>query len=426
MRFARCENEKRNSSPFIPLPSPCPLSPFLPPLHVFLCKPGFEQALLDEIQQEWTSVKAHSPSDGWCVAEFPHNAQFAEATSTGLQKQNDWTPVLAWAKQTFPNAASLTAPSINAWAELIGQRIIAELKGFEGPWRLHLFAHPVSQPEAIEKQPNRKAFSSESKQNFASSTSRKNCDITLASPRRAELIFQAVLAFLKHKQKRLVKSLMVQSLSKPLPDERVIQVGLASLEQGWWSNANEADAIYWRHSMSRYPAGNVVIVNNKDAPARAFAKLAEAERHLGRSIQKNESCVDLGASPGSWTWHAAKSGALITAIDRSPLRADLMRNKNITFQKGDAFKFQPPRPVDWLLCDVAAFPDRILVLLDEWLTKKLCRNFIVTIKFRGSEDYKLLREAKQLLLRHDCEFLLRNMNANKNEVTAMGRIPESK
>lgn len=395
-------------------------------MHVFICKPGFEQALIDEIQQEWTSVKARSPSDGWVVAEFPHNAQFGEATSTGLQNANDWTPVLAWAKQTFPNASPLNAPSINAWADLIGQRIIAELKGFEGPWRLHLFAHPVIESQPVEQQPNRKAFAKESKQLASLSAGRsKKSETKLASPRRAELIFQAVLAFLKHKQKRLVKSLMVQNLSKPLPDERLIQVGLASLDTGYWSNVNQADANYWRHSMSRYPAGNVVIANNRDAPARAFAKLAEAERHLGRSIQKNESCVDLGASPGSWTWHAAKSGALIISIDRSPLRADLMRNKNITFKKGDAFKFQPTQPVDWLVCDVAAFPDRILALLDDWLTKKLCRNFIVTIKFRGSEDYKLLRDAKLLLQRHDCEFLLRNMNANKNEVTAMGRTRTS-
>src|SRR4051812_22109697 len=108
-----CERSDCNHFAFLLPLSPFPFPPS-PPLHVFLCKPGFEQPLLDEIQQEWTSVKSFTPAVGWVVAEFPHHPQSTDTTSTGLQKQNDWTPVLAWARQTFPNAAPLTAPSINA------------------------------------------------------------------------------------------------------------------------------------------------------------------------------------------------------------------------------------------------------------------------------------------------------------------------
>ena len=42
-----------------------------------------------------------------------------------------------------------------------------------------------------------------------------------------------------------------------------------------------------------------------------------------------------------------------------------MRSPQVQFRPGDAFRFQPPRPVDWLLCDVIAAPERTAALLLE-------------------------------------------------------------
>ncbi len=100
-----------------------------------------------------------------------------------------------------------------------------------------------------------------------------------------------------------------------------------------------------------------------------------------------------------------------------------MRHPDVTFVKGDAFAYEPPQPVDWLLCDVAAFPQRTLELLAQWLGQHWCRNFVVTTKFRGSEGYELLPAYKQLLRDSGYEFQLRRLNANKNEMTSMGFLP---
>ena len=81
--------------------------------------------------------------------------------------------------------------------------------------------------------------------------------------------------------------------------------------------------------------------------------------------------------------------ARVVAIDRSPLRPDLMANPALTFLRGDAFKYQPPETVDWLLCDVIAFPQRIIDLLQTWIAGRWCRRFCVTIKFRGNAEYPL-------------------------------------
>ena len=128
----------------------------------------------------------------------------------------------------------------------------------------------------------------------------------------------------------------------------------------------------------------------------------------------------LGSSPGSWTYVALNRGARVIAVDRSPLRADLMRHPNLMFVRGDAFRFAPPAPVDWLLCDVIAYPDRVLALLERWLTERWCRKFCATIKFRGHGDYAMLERFKTMLEESGAEFQLRRLNSNKNEVTAMG------
>src|SRR5690606_36531751 len=132
--------------------------------------------------------------------------------------------------------------------------------------------------------------------------------------------------------------------------------------------------------------------------------------------------VDLGASPGGWTWHAVRRGAHVTAVDRSPLRDDLMRHAKVTFVRGDAFASEPQAPVDWLLCDVIAFPDRTLALLRRWLENGWCRRLCVTVKFRRDEHYAMLDGFKQLLAERSDQFMLRRLRYNKNEVTAMAMI----
>ena len=152
-----------------------------------------------------------------------------------------------------------------------------------------------------------------------------------------------------------------------------------------------------RRIVSPFVKGEIPVASDKAAPSRAFAKLVEATQRLGRDIAPGETCVDLGASPGSWTYVAAQHGARVTAVDRSALRADLMRHPRVTFQRGDAFTFAPAAPVDWLLCDVIATPARSIELLLRWLRHRHARRFVVTIKFKGHGDYPQLDQLKESL-----------------------------
>ncbi len=342
-------------------------------LLVALCEPGWEEPLATELRAEFSTSTFKFTAPG--IVILTEWQEFAP----------DSRPALVWSRQTRPAAELLTAPSINQWVETLGQRILAALSGDEGPWTLLLGA---AVPEA-----------------------------NAVSPRRIGLIEEGLRDWLKRKQKRLLKTW------SPVGSHAagsLLQVAWTAADSAYWSHCAPEMVKQAAPALSLFPAGLPPIASDLNAPARAFAKLAEAQQRLGRAIQPGETCVDLGASPGGWTWVAVQQGASVTAIDRSPLRADLMRHANIEFVQGDAFAYEPPQPVDWLLSDVAAFPQRTLELLEQWLGRRWCRNFVVTTKFRGSEGYELLPAYKQLLRASGYEFQLRRLNANKNEMTSMG------
>jgi 23S rRNA (cytidine2498-2'-O)-methyltransferase len=97
-----------------------------------------------------------------------------------------------------------------------------------------------------------------------------------------------------------------------------------------------------------------------------------------------------------------------------------MAHSRLEFHRGDAFRFELDRRVDWLLCDVIAAPERSIELLLRWLRKRLAARFVVTIKFKGTGDYAMLEPLKHALPSLCQEVYLMRLSANKNEVCAFG------
>ncbi len=93
-----------------------------------------------------------------------------------------------------------------------------------------------------------------------------------------------------------------------------------------------------------------------------------------------------------------------------------MRNRQVTFLPGDAFKFEPPEPVDWLLCDVVAPAERTAELLLTWLAHGWCRHFVVTLKLKDSPVHDALLTLKRDLPAFRREFFLKRLCASKREV----------
>jgi 23S rRNA (cytidine2498-2'-O)-methyltransferase len=121
-------------------------------------------------------------------------------------------------------------------------------------------------------------------------------------------------------------------------------------------------------------------------PSRAYLKLWEALVRFGRWPGAGEQCLDLGASPGGWTWVLASLGADVTAVDKAPLAANVAAMPGVTERLDSAFGMEP-EPVDWLFSDIIAYPDRLLALVRRWIDAGAARYIVCTIKFQGPTDH---------------------------------------
>lgn len=339
-------------------------------MHVFLPSADCAPFLADELRRSGLNSVSVSETTGLVTAD-------------GLPV----LPYLAFTQQTLPEATEVKDASINGWADQVITRIAGVLPDTQ-PWRLHLF--PVY---------------GEGK----------------AGLHRCDLIRTALNERLKKRRRALLRSLEESDLAFS-PQTSLVQVVLTAPNAGWISFSAAPQPHDLRALVSPFLGGYIPHAEDKAAPSRAFAKVIEAELRLGQQIERGQTCVDLGASPGSWSYVGIQRGARVIAIDRSPLRDDLMRNPRLSFQQADAFKFKPDQPVDWLICDIIAAPQRSIDLLLEWLRERQMRRFIVTIKFKGTEEYHLLDQLKEQAPPLCSDFRLTRLCANKNEVTAFGAV----
>jgi 23S rRNA (cytidine2498-2'-O)-methyltransferase len=163
--------------------------------------------------------------------------------------------------------------------------------------------------------------------------------------------------------------------------------------------------------------GEVRFVEDRDGPPnRAYRKLWEAFTVLGEHPRAGQRVVDLGASPGGWTWVSAELGADVIAVDKAPLDPVIAARPEVTERVESAFGIDPASlgPVDWMTCDVICYPSRLLSLLERWLDAGTCERFVCTVKFQGETD----RETARALSALDGARLV-HLHHNKHELTWM-------
>jgi 23S rRNA (cytidine2498-2'-O)-methyltransferase len=158
--------------------------------------------------------------------------------------------------------------------------------------------------------------------------------------------------------------------------------------------------------------GKISFVENKTAPpSRAYLKLWEALTVLGDWPRQSDTVLDLGSSPGSWTWALAELGAAVTSVDRSPLAETLHKYPNILFKSGDAFSIAP-KAMDWVFSDVICFPEKLYEYLQSWLQSGHCKKFVCSVKFAGGPSHELIDRFRKLP-----NSRILHLYHNKNEVT---------
>ena len=144
-----------------------------------------------------------------------------------------------------------------------------------------------------------------------------------------------------------------------------------------------------RDAISLHPGGRARMRVSNDAPSRAAMKLEEAIDWLGVGPGRGETCVDLGAAPGGWTYVVMERGAKVIAIDPGSMSPELMSRKGLQHIRGSAFDYEPDEPVDWLLCDMVWRPLEVASLLARWGRRRHSRLMIANIKLpmRGKVEF---------------------------------------
>lgn len=153
-----------------------------------------------------------------------------------------------------------------------------------------------------------------------------------------------------------------------------------------------------------WPMGIPRLKFPREAPSRSTLKLEEAWHQF---IPRNQwdarlapgmTAVDLGASPGGWTWQLVQREIKVTAVDNGPMSENLMYSGFVEHQRADGFTFKPRRPVNWMVCDIVEKPARTAALIETWLGEGWCQEAVVNLKLPMKQRYA---EVTRLLARID-------------------------
>jgi len=175
----------------------------------------------------------------------------------------------------------------------------------------------------------------------------------------------------------------------------------------------------------------------REAPSRSATKLDEAI-HWFLDEGKTPSglfvpgswAVDLGAAPGGWTFQLVQRGINVMAVDNGPMDPQLMNSGFVRHCKQDGYTFQPPKPVAWMVCDIADKPARTIDMVVEWLTKGWCQHTIFNLKLPMKQRYaevqhllsRLSQKVERELPRAQLTLAAKQLYHNREEITVYASV----
>ncbi len=377
-------------------------------MRAYVATPGFEAALSSELAGSAPRMLV----PGVVVTDTTGDAPLVD-------------PVFA--RQVLLDAAEVGGASVRALAEAAYAAVESAIDRWPGAFTVHAFPPPEPpEDDAPTELPGARAAHTRAR---AARSARPDAAARRADApdrhgglgSRATLVERELLVLLAERRKRASRRHQPEIAPADF-DARVllVQLLLVARERLLVSAAVPRPLARGGFDLAPWPAGAPPVEDDRAPPSRAYRKLEEAFQWMGTAPRAGETCVDLGAAPGSWTLMATRRGARVTAVDRAALAPTVARAPGVTSVAGNAFTYEPPRPVDWLLSDIVCEPDRAIALVDEWLSAKRCRNLVVTIKFKGRDQYAALAALEPILARTAPAFArIKHLAHNKNEVTVM-------
>jgi 23S rRNA (cytidine2498-2'-O)-methyltransferase len=167
-------------------------------------------------------------------------------------------------------------------------------------------------------------------------------------------------------------------------------------EIGCFSLLDKNTLLYAKKRWKNSPLGYFDFEEDKiNPPNRAYLKLWEALSLLPAYPQAGELAIDLGASPGGWSYVMQSLGSRVIAVDKAVLEPRIAKLPNISFLQQSAFSLEPKNfdePIDWLLSDVACYPQRLYDFAIKWIESKKAKQLIFTLKLQGETDLETIEK----------------------------------
>lgn len=213
-----------------------------------------------------------------------------------------------------------------------------------------------------------------------------------------------------HRRTELIQEKLLRLKPKPL---QFLKAPKAT-PFGAWTLWEDKLILASSETTSPLPLGFAQFVENKSIPSRAYLKLWELFTLYESPPKSGSRVLDLGSSPGGWTWVLSDLDCQVISVDKASLDSQLLKRKNVTHLKKDAFGLSPDEigDVDVLLSDIICEPKKLYELTQKWIQSGRCHKIICSIKFKGETDFNIIQQFKSIpnsRLYHLC--------ANKHELT---------
>ena len=157
---------------------------------------------------------------------------------------------------------------------------------------------------------------------------------------------------------------------------------------------------------SPWPLGVPRLRAHADAPSRSALKLEEALMCLLTDKEREEflkpgmNAADLGAAPGGWSWVLARRHIRVAAIDNGPLAQSALDTGVIEHIRADGFRWQPPKPLDWMVCDMVESPAKVADRMATWFREGWCKRAIFNLKLPMKKRWDETRDCLQHFVDH--------------------------
>lgn len=175
-----------------------------------------------------------------------------------------------------------------------------------------------------------------------------------------------------------------------------LHVFFLTTSSAWIGVAELGNSSPWYMGVPRlkFPSG---------APSRSTLKLDEAlltfltTEERVRRLRPGMHAVDLGAAPGGWTWQLVRHHLRVVAVDNGPMDGALLDSGLVEHRREDGFRYRPPKPVDWMVCDMVEQPARIARLVAGWLVQGWCRECIFNLKLPMKKRYQEVQRCTAII-----------------------------